>query len=57
MKKYIAPSVELTALGAEHSVMFNVSDSPGSEELTRQQEVSDTWENGWNAENWTRSDE
>lgn len=53
MKKYIAPSVELTALNVEHSVMFNVSDGPGSEELTRQEELTDNWKNGWDSESWT----
>ena len=53
MKKYISPVTEQTALHTESHLMLNISNSEGGTELTRQEELTDNWKNGWDSENWT----
>lgn len=53
MKKYISPVTEQTVLHTENHLMLNISDSEGGTELTRQEELTDNWKNGWDSENWT----
>lgn len=53
MKKYISPVTEQTALHTESHLMLNISNNEGGTELTRQEELTDNWKNGWDSENWT----
>lgn len=53
MKKYISPVTEQTVLHTESHLMLNISNNEGGTELTRQEELTDNWKNGWDSENWT----